>query len=127
MTATWRLIAFTERRSRLIIATAMWGACFFLSGCVTRYARIIALSSPPLASVKIAYPVSLEGPTPAYIDEKARFLFFAPQRRTFELIFDHDNCATNVTTVPVIKWGKTPKDGPTNVTSVKTTLKCGQP
>jgi hypothetical protein len=128
MTATGPLIAPTHQgRSRLILATAIWGACFSLSGCVTRYARIIALSSPALANVKVANPASREGPTPAYIDEKTRFLLLAPQRRSYELIFDHDNCATAVTTVPVTKWGKTAKDGPTHVTSVKTTLKCGQP
>ena len=105
----------------------IWGACFPLSGCVTRYARIIALSSPPLASVKVADPASVEGPAPAYIDERARFLFLAPQRRNYTLIFDHEHCETSVTTVTISKWGNTAEDGPAHVTTVKTNLACGQP
>ncbi len=126
MTAAGPSIVHTRTGgSRLIMALIVLGACFSISGCVTRYARIIAMSSPPLANVKVAYPASLQGPAPAYIDERARFLFFAPQRRAYALIFDHDNCTPYVTAVPVTKWGKTAQDGPTHVTSVKATLECG--
>jgi hypothetical protein len=109
------------------MAIASLGACLSLSGCVTRYARIIALSSPPLANVKVVYPVSLQGPTPAYIDERARFFLFGERRRTYELIFDHDKCTAKVVAVPITNWGKTAEDGPLHVTTGRADLACTNP
>lgn len=111
-------------RGGLLAALAAWGACFFCGGCVSRYATIIATSTPPLARVTVAHPPSAAGPTPAYLHEQTRFFVLFPKRRSYTLTFDHEQCTPVVNRVLVTNWGTSKEDMPGHVTSTVGRLKC---
>jgi hypothetical protein len=93
-----------------------------LCGCVTRYARVIALSSPPLCDVTDQRTGVSYGLTPAYIDVQRRFFVLQPQKRQITYIFDHSGYKSSQKAVTIAKWARTKAEGPSAVTSIHGTL-----
>ena len=92
------------------------------SGCVHRYARIIATSTPPLARVADARTREDYGTAPAFIDIGRRFVSFIPKRASKSLIFESLDCPSISETIIVSDWGKTVSTGRQHVTLVHATM-----
>ncbi len=89
-----------------------------LFGCLTRYARVIALSSPPLCDVTDQRTGVSYGSTPAYIDVKRRFFVLQPQKSHVTYVFEHNGYKSLQKAVTIAKWAKTEAQGPNVVTSI---------
>jgi hypothetical protein len=114
---------------RLLLALALAGGSPCLTGCVTRYARVIALSKPPLATVSVGPDEKFWGPAPAYIDQPARFFFLQPRRRTITLLFTLQGCDPDSQSIVIrgAKWERTLSQGQLNPTTVNGNLHCPVP
>jgi hypothetical protein len=114
---------------RLLLVLALAGGSSCLTGCVTRYARVIALSKPPLATVSVGPAKKFWGPAPAYIDQPARFFFLHPRRRTITILFELQGCDSDSQSIVIrgAKWERTLSQGQLNPTTVNGNLHCPAP
>lgn len=103
---------------------AVWCAIAFLmiilstSGCVHRYARVIATSTPPLARVSNTATGADYGEAPAYIDVRKKFFFLARKRARFSFTFEKSGSQSVAKPLIVTDWGSTISSGPEHVTAI---------
>jgi hypothetical protein len=108
--------------SKLIFVAIAISATCSTTGCIRRYARVIALSTPALARVEDATTGINYGPTPAYIDVTKKFFLLSSQKGSFLYRFTLERCDSLTKSVIVTNWGKSTPVGPQHVTSLDAEL-----